>query len=264
MQVELRGKSDRLGGIQAHFGSGFANGGDRAGCKLQEPDGKGSLLTVSQESIVPNGMDAVNRDAVRFAHCRKTTPTMGENLVEFDLFRRKVESRMHPGGFAARLCFRNASLSRLDESLVPASTDGQSGAAGIAQQVRRLFGPMGDGGKSDVLFAGGESKEEMATESWGNFDSRTAYRKAQDDLGRERKEGVTRRPRRGEERLNSKYPKSGRRDRCYLRENKSRLLPRRPRRGRLSTGAAPSLSAARASHRPPFPTISLDGQKLPT
>ena len=115
--------------------------------KLQEPDGKGSLLTVSQESIAPDGMDTVNRDAVRFAHFRKPTQTMGENLVEFDSFRRKVESRMQPGGFAARLCFRNASLSRLDESLVPASADGQSGAAGIAQQVRHLFGPMGGGGK---------------------------------------------------------------------------------------------------------------------
>ena len=147
MQVELRGKSDRLGGIQAHVGPGFANGGDRAGCKLQGPDGKGSLLTVSRESIAPDGMDAVNRGAVRFAHFRETTQTMGENSVKFDLFRRKVESRMQPGGFAARLCFRNASLSRLDESLVPASTNGQSGAAGIAQQVRRLFGPMGGGGK---------------------------------------------------------------------------------------------------------------------
>ena len=114
------------------------------------------------------------------------------------------------------------------------------------------------------MFAGGESKEEMAPESGGNFDSRIAYRKAQGNLGRERKEGVKGRPRRGEERLNSKYPKSGRRDRCYLRENKSRLLPRRPRRARLSTGAAPSQPDSRVSHRPPFPTISLDGQKLPT
>ena len=186
MQAELRGKSDRLGGIQAHFGPGFANGGDCTGCKHQEPDGKGSLLTVSRTSIAPDGMDAVNRGAALFAHFSKTTQTMGENLVKFDLFRRKVECRIQPGGFAARLCFRNASLSRLDQSLVPASANGQSGAAGIVQQVRRLFGPMGDGGKSDVLFAGGESKEEMAPESWGNFDSRIAYRKAQDNLGRER------------------------------------------------------------------------------
>ena len=76
--------------------------------------------------------------------------------VKFDVFRRRAEVRMHPGGsfpaaFASVMCLQNASISGADESPVLAGVAGSLGIVGSSHEMRQLFAPMGESEQQDVL-----------------------------------------------------------------------------------------------------------------
>ena len=78
-------------------------------------------------------------------------------MAKFDRLRRKAEGRKkHRGAFSYEFVaisrYQNANLSRRDKSRALARTHGNLAMKDIAQQLCRLFGPMGACGKQDVVF----------------------------------------------------------------------------------------------------------------
>ena len=116
--------------------------------KILAPGEVKLALTVLRDYKAPGALGAVYRDVVRFSRFRGAIQTMGDYLVRFDALRVGAEGRVQPGGtppeaFAAELCLQLASLARADKSPVLASTRRSFGVVEIAQQMRRLCGPMG-------------------------------------------------------------------------------------------------------------------------
>ena len=77
---------------------------------------------------------------------------MDEYLVKLALLRREAESRLQPGGTRPEASVAPL-RSRHEKSLALSRLHGELRIAGIAQQGRRLFGPMGSGGNQGVWFA---------------------------------------------------------------------------------------------------------------
>ena len=77
-----------------------------------------------------------------------------------------------PEAFVPTPSLLNAILCRHEESPGSASTHGHLRIQEIAQQMRRVHGPVGITGKQDVLSLGEIGK------MGGNFELRAAYRKA--------------------------------------------------------------------------------------
>ena len=85
---------------------------------------------------------------------------MGENAVRFNPLWRKAEARALTGGappetFVSKLLMRNTSLSRTDRVLAWASAQGSSAVDAAGRRMRRVFGPMGNVGRQDVLLVKG-------------------------------------------------------------------------------------------------------------
>ena len=157
--------------------------------KFLEPAGAGMVQTVLE--IICLRMScavlSLEPDVVRFLHLKKATQTMDAHRAKFDLLRRKAGSRRQPGGTfpedsVAVLCLENASLSRQAKTLVLASTRGHLGIVEIAQQARRLFGPIGCGGRQGILFVDAGGKEELSPIGRQDFEVWAACRKAQEKL----------------------------------------------------------------------------------
>ena len=184
------------------------------------------------------GPDAAGRvlqvvhDWVQFLHISRAKQPMGEALVKFDPLLRKAEARMHPGGsfppaLASVLCLQNASHSRADKSLIGSSVHRSLGIVEVAKHKRRLFGPMGGGGRQGAPYpAEGESTNRtMRILNTGDKGQRKK-KKAASASG-------------GSEKLNRIHPRAGWRNRCVFRDSEQHLVPRRPNRARRSTGAVP-------------------------
>ena len=93
-----------------------------------------------------------------FLQIWRTTATIGEFVVHFDLLRRKAEPRTHmegsfPDTFVSILCMRNDFLSRSDKWLALADVQGDLGLAAVERQMERLFGPPDGAVRRDVLAA---------------------------------------------------------------------------------------------------------------
>ena len=110
-------------------------------------DGVIKVLEVLQDYFLPHAADTAYQSVAHFSHFCKSAQTLGENFVKFDLLRRKAEGRTHqdgtfPDARVATLCLQNMSLPNRAKSLSPAINHGELATMGIAQQMRRLFGPL--------------------------------------------------------------------------------------------------------------------------
>ena len=80
-------------------------------------DGVERILEILRDSVAPEAEDAVHQQAMRVMQFRRAEQPVGEFIAEFDLLRRKAESKMEMGaGFPAQfisiLRVNNAGLSR--------------------------------------------------------------------------------------------------------------------------------------------------------
>ena len=87
---------------------------------------------------------------------RRTGPTGGEYTAEYDLLRRKAESKIEMGAgfqehFVSILCMQKAWLSRQEKSLALASNQNSLKFADAAASMRRLFGSCGGAGRQGIL-----------------------------------------------------------------------------------------------------------------
>ena len=115
-----------------------------------------TLLTALKNYFAPDAEDVAYQDVARFPNFRKSAQTLGEFLVKLGLIRRKAEGRRQPGGnlpdaFAAAPCLQKANLSYREESVVLAVSQGSLVVTEIAQQMRRLLGPIGARARKGVL-----------------------------------------------------------------------------------------------------------------
>ena len=166
---------------------------------------------------------------------------------------------MQPGGnfpeaFAAVLCLQNASLYRHEKSQVLVSTHGHQGKLTIAQQTRRLRGPMESAGKQDFLFAGDIGGDDLTLVNLGNFGSRVAYRKAKKKVTEEPKRGMTEEPKRGEEGRRESLPQPGSAIVVICAAANTISCRTAPERWDCS----PPSPGAGVARRPPFSTISFE------
>ena len=84
-----------------------------------------------------------------------------------------------PDALVAALCSHNANISNHERSPVVSSAFGLLATMEIAQQVRRLFGPMGARSESqDVLLVENDNSAFSAPAKSEGQESRTVYRKA--------------------------------------------------------------------------------------
>ena len=95
---------------------------------------------------------------MRFAQCRRADQSIDEFIAEFDLLRRKQESKVgrgkrFPERFAPIFRTPNAGLPRQEKSLVMASSQRSLSFMDVAAKMRRLFGSRGGRGRQDVLVA---------------------------------------------------------------------------------------------------------------
>ena len=60
--------------------------------------GAQKILQISHERLAPNAVDAIHREVVRFLHFVRADQKMEASWLEFDVLRRKSESRMAMGG----------------------------------------------------------------------------------------------------------------------------------------------------------------------
>ena len=147
-----------------------------------------------RDFVVPDALDMAPQDVARPLYFKRAAPTTGDYLVKFDLLRRKAESRMQmggafPGDHVSVLRLQNAPLFRAEKSPVASSAQGGLGIAERARQTRRLYGPMDNSGRRDVLWVtedGERSKYPWDDEDFGVW---AAYRQDKKNLVKEEKRG---------------------------------------------------------------------------
>ena len=71
------------------------------------------ILKISRERFAPDAIDSIFRDVVKFMYFKRLGQTMDTYLLDFDMLRRKAESRMligagFPDEFVSVLCMQNA------------------------------------------------------------------------------------------------------------------------------------------------------------
>ena len=76
-----------------------------------------------------------------------------------------------PETFVSILCAPNTSLSLIDKSLVLASVRENLGMAAEERQLGRLFGPMGDAVRQDVLAATDTGEKAKDASEGGDFEA---------------------------------------------------------------------------------------------
>ena len=81
-----------------------------------------------------------------------------------------------PSASAAALCLQNANLPNFEQSLVPASTHGESAMMEVAQQMRRLSGALGAPTKTDVFLAEDDASPASPPAEMEELESRKASR----------------------------------------------------------------------------------------
>ena len=96
----------------------LAEGGDI----LDHSDGVSGILDVLRNCLAPEAVDAIRQQVMRYARCRRADQSIGEYVVEFDLLRRRAESKMEMGAgspdqFVSILRMDNAALARHEGSL---------------------------------------------------------------------------------------------------------------------------------------------------
>ena len=106
------------------------------------------LLAVPGDYFAPGALGSAYEELAKSSNFRKTTQSMAEYLVKFDLLRWQAEEHTLPGGtisqtFVAALLLQQAIPCRREGSLVFASMRGHSRIRKIAQQIGCAFGPTG-------------------------------------------------------------------------------------------------------------------------
>ena len=164
------------------------------GEQLWESDGVTKSMQMLRDSFAPEALNFVRREVARFMHFKRSTHTMEENLVRFDLLRSKTESRMLMGGpspktFGSILRMQETSLSRTDKSLVSVSAQGDWRMASVETQRRRFFGSAGNVVRRDVLAATDMGQKADNASDPDDFGARVAYEKAKKNLTKKERDG---------------------------------------------------------------------------
>ena len=125
---------------------------------MGDRNGVSRILDILRNHGAPGPADAVYQEVKRILQYRCAGQTMVEFIVEFDLPRRRAESKMaagtwFPDEFASILRMLNAVLPRKGKSLVMASGHASLKFAEVAASMRRLFGLLGGGSLQDELIA---------------------------------------------------------------------------------------------------------------
>ena len=116
--------------------------------QITGPDGATKTLRVPQDYFAADAVDPTCPKGIRFSQLKRTTQTMNEFLVRFDLLRRKAEARDQMGGFVARdirLYLARAGC------VFPYLENRQRWPA--RREIRRLFGPSGGAVRQGVSAA---------------------------------------------------------------------------------------------------------------
>ena len=98
--------------------------------------------------FAPEVVGSIYQEVARILPFRRAGESIGENIVEFDLLRRRVASKMMMGAGlpGAHVCFlrmQNGALAFQEESSAPASTQESLKFMDWATTMRRLFGSCG-------------------------------------------------------------------------------------------------------------------------
>ena len=153
--------------------------------QLVDTGGVAKILIARYDCFAPEAAGSIYQGVVRFARFKRIAPSLDEFLAHFDLPRRKAESLKQIGGSPPEVSasiFReqNGPLSRYGESVAPVGVNGDLGAAAVARETGRKFGPPGSAVRQDVQAA----TEVGANSSDGDLAARGAYRKAEKSLAK--------------------------------------------------------------------------------
>ena len=169
------------------------------------------------------------------------------------MLRWRAEGHMQHGGtfaesFVASLSLQNARPSRHQKSLILARTHGHLGESGNCAADAWRVSPRGKRGDA-------QQQRRFASLARGSL----CFALKRDQNG-----GVEARQKRATEWLVRKYPKTGRRNRRYLRDSEYHLSPRRPHLARVSAGTRfPGSSATLVFRLPSDPHSCPSDTRVP-
>ena len=199
---------------------------------LDNSDGLTRILDILRSYLAPGPADAIRHQVTRFTNCRRSAQSVGEYIAEYDLLRRKAESKMEvgagsPGQLSSILCVNNAGLSRHEQSLVMASCRKSLTSEDALANMRRLFGLRDDLSEHATAYAVGSLAGDEAA------DAPAAYRKAKEQgAGKKKKDGLHTRggdtAKGGGQKLNGFNRKTGLGSRRFRRDSEYQLAPRCP------------------------------------
>ena len=123
---------------------------------LGHSDGVAKILNIPRNYFVPEAVDALRRQVMRFSRFRRTAQSDDVYIAEYAPLRRKAEPEIEMGAgapeqFASILRVDNTALSRQEKSLVLASCHKSLRFDDASASMRRLFGSRGSGGRQDAL-----------------------------------------------------------------------------------------------------------------
>ena len=105
---------------------------------LWSSDSADQILNISRENFAPGAVDSAYQEVVWYFAIRRTNRTMDVSRAEFDLLRRKAESKMQMGGanpeaFASELRMSHSVVLLPEKSLISASGQGNLGFPAVAK-----------------------------------------------------------------------------------------------------------------------------------
>ena len=112
-------------------------------------------LRISRERFAPDALGATNREVARVMRSERTDQRAEVHLIVSGVLRYRAEGSMltgggFPNGSAPILRMWDAAVSRDEQSLVFAGSQGAIAFAAVAKEMRRLFGSCGGAARQDV------------------------------------------------------------------------------------------------------------------
>ena len=215
-------------------------------------------LRILHEPFAPDEVDGIYQEAVQFLHFKGADQTAEVFLLEFDVLRRRAESRAatgggFPGEFVPAQRMKNASLSKNEISLVSASILCEMVFAAAARQMHQLFGSFGSVARQDVSVA-----VDVDVSSVGESEHAAwlAYRQAKNkkDFARTEEDDAKKVGKKGKvdgKTLNGFNRRMGERNRRFERNSEYHPAPNGPSRYTREEAPAPSAPMRNKPPRPP-------------